>query len=194
MSTARINTSFKKDAETYGPIGEMWLIEKLKSSPKTKEIADVSKIESMQKLDIDIIQIKNSCKESLSMEDIIDGIANGKTFSPNIATSYEVKTDTQVVKTRNIAYEVMSHTNPGCFARTMADYIVYTGIDDNNKVVEAYLLETKKLRQYVLENFSSINKNEGIRSFFMNHEYDKTAIFLINIDKLIKEKVAINIF
>ena len=106
-------------------------------------------------------------------------------------TAYEIKTDTQIGRTRNIFYEEMSHTNPGCMARTLSNYIVYAGIDFNKSINEAYLIKTLDLRRYVLDNFNTVKRCR------MDHRgsgsSDVTAGYLINIEELITKKIATKI-
>ena len=85
----------------------------------------------------------------------------------------------------------MSHTNPGCMARTLSNYIVYAGIDFNKSINEAYLIKTLDLRRYVLDNFNTVKRCR------MDHRgsgsSDVTAGYLINIEELITKKIATKI-
>ena len=71
----------------------------------------------------------------------------------------ELKSDMQAHKTGNIAYEELSHKNPGCFARTKADHIIYylteTGV--------AYVLNPHKLRAFVAEMKANERKAASLR-------------------------------
>ena len=62
-------------------------------------------------------------------------------------------------RTGNIAYEELSHKNPGCFARTKADHIIYylteTGV--------AYVLNPHKLRAFVAEMKADERKAASLR-------------------------------
>ena len=75
-------------------------------------------------------------------------------------------------------------------ARTKADYIFYVFIDKDKEIVEEFLIEVKKLRRWLLKNFGDLNKVEYLKSKSMQRGEDNTAIFLINVDKLVEEKIA----
>ena len=199
-ATARTNTNFHSDIEAYGKIGEEWFKNILTTSKKTISLIDcsicddrlgVKEMEELRRFDIDILQYT---KEDAPLpRDIIDKYyTNRKTIPDNAGvTAYEIKTDTQIGRTRNIFYEEMSHTNPGCMARTLSNYIVYAGIDFNKSINEAYLIKTLDLRRYVLDNFNTVKRCR------MDHRgsgsSDVTAGYLINIEELITKKIATKI-
>ena len=199
-ATARTNTNFHSDIEVYGKIGEEWFKNILTTSKKTISLIDcsicddrlgVKEMEELRRFDIDILQYT---KEDAPLpRDIIDKYyTNRKTIPDNAGvTAYEIKTDTQIGRTRNIFYEEMSHTNPGCMARTLSNYIVYAGIDFNKSINEAYLIKTLDLRRYVLDNFNTVKRCR------MDHRgsgsSDVTAGDLINIEELITKKIATKI-
>lgn len=199
-ATARTNTNFHSDIEVYGKIGEEWFKNILTTSKKTISLIDcsicddrlgVKEMEELRRFDIDILQYT---KEDAPLpRDIIDKYyTNRKIIPDNVGvTAYEIKTDTQIGRTRNIFYEEMSHTNPGCMARTLSNYIVYAGIDFNKSINEAYLIKTLDLRRYVLDNFNTVKRCR------MDHRdsgsSDVTAGYLINIEELITKKIATKI-
>ena len=199
-ATARTNTNFHSDIEVYGKIGEEWFKNILTTSKKTINLIDcsicddrlgVKEMEELRRFDIDILQYT---KEDAPLpRDIIDKYyINRKIIPDNVGvTAYEIKTDTQIGRTRNIFYEEMSHTNPGCMARTLSNYIVYAGIDFNKSINEAYLIKTLDLRRYVLDNFNTVKRCR------MDHRgsgsSDVTAGYLINIEELITKKIATKI-
>lgn len=189
ISTARLDTSFDKDSNTYGVLGEEWFKNILISSPKTLRVVDTTSKFNMREYDIDFIQIK---KEGFSEVRMFENLRHGHFLPEDYVCAYEVKVDTQITRTGNIAYEVMSHTRPGCFSRTMANYIVYIGIDENtNEVKCAYLIDTFKLRSWVLSNFTKIGQyKSGIKPYYMNHGEDKSGLLLIEIVKLLDNKIA----
>lgn len=91
------------------------------------------------------------------VEDVID-ISNSKrgirddidfeiVYSDGHTSTVEVKTDIMAHKTGNLAYEEFSHRNPGCFARTKADHIIYFIYETG----EAYVLSPSKLRAFIKE-------------------------------------------
>lgn len=199
-ATARTNTNFHSDIEVYGKIGEEWFKNILTTSKKTISLIDcsicddrlgVKEMEELRRFDIDILQYT---KEDAPLpRDIIDKYYINRKIIPDNAgvTAYEIKTDTQIGRTRNIFYEEMSHTNPGCMARTLSNYIVYAGIDFNKSINEAYLIKTLDLRRYVLDNFNTVKRCR------MDHRgsgsSDVTAGYLINIEELITKKIATKI-
>ena len=199
-ATARTNTNFHSDIEVYGKIGEEWFKNILTTSKKTISLIDcsicddrlgVKEMEELRRFDIDILQYT---KEDAPLpRDIIDKYYINRKIIPDNAgvTAYEIKTDTQIGRTRNIFYEEMSHTNPGCMARTLSNYIVYAGIDFNKPINEAYLIKTLDLRRYVLDNFNTVKRCR------MDHRgsgsSDVTAGYLINIEELITKKIATKI-
>ena len=199
-ATARTNTNFHSDIEVYGKIGEEWFKNILTTSKKTISLIDcsicddrlgVKEMEELRRFDIDILQYT---KEDAPLpRDIIDKYyTNRKIIPDNVGvTAYEIKTDTQIGRTRNIFYEEMSHTNPGCMARTLSNYIVYAGIDFNKSINEAYLIKTLDLRRYVLDNFNTVKRCR------MDHRgsgsSDVTAGYLINIEELMTKKIATKI-
>ena len=75
-------------------------------------------------------------------------------------------------------------------ARTRADYLYYVFIGENKVVVEEFLIEIRKLRRWLMENFDKINRCEYLKSKSMRRGQDNTGIFLINIEKLIEDKIA----
>ena len=196
-ATARTNTNFHSDIEVYGKIGEEWFKNILTTSKKTISLIDcsicdnrlgVKEMEELRRFDIDILQYT---KEDAPLpRDIIDKYyTNRKIIPDNVGvTAYEIKTDTQIGRTRNIFYEEMSHTNPGCMARTLSNYIVYAGIDFNKSINEAYLIKTLDLRRYVLDNFNTVKRCR------MDHRgsgsSDVTAGYLINIENKIAGDIA----
>ena len=199
-ATARTNTNLHSDIEVYGKIGEEWFKNILTTSKKTISLIDcsicddrlgVKEMEELRRFDIDILQYT---KEDAPLpRDIIDKYYINRKIIPDNAgvTAYEIKTDTQIGRTRNIFYEEMSHTNPGCMARTLSNYIVYAGIDFNKSINEAYLIKTLDLRRYVLDNFNTVKRCR------MDHRgsgsSDVTAGYLINIEELITKKIATKI-
>ena len=199
-ATARTNTNFHSDIEVYGKIGEEWFKNILTTSKKTISLIDcsicddrlgVKEMEELRRFDIDILQYT---KEDAPLpRDIIDKYYINRKIIPDNAgvTAYEIKTDTQIGRTRNIFYEEMSHTNPGCMARTLSNYIVYAGIDFNKSINEAYLIKTLDLRRYVLDNFNTVKRCR------MDHRgsgsSDVTAGYLINIEELMAKKIATKI-
>ncbi len=120
-STSR---TFLKDLE-FGKMGEKKVINKLTSYRNIKEVRDISNTKRGIEDDIDVELV----------------------YADGHVSTVEIKTDTMAHKTGNIAYEEFSHMNPGCFARTKANHIIYylesTG--------EAYVLNPAKFRNFIQE-------------------------------------------
>ena len=181
----REHTNFANDVKVYGPIGEQRLKEILKE--KGHKFEDVSDVEKFRIFDIDILQYNN---DETNSEKVLDAYYMGKTTSAADAVAYEVKTDTYGLISRNIVFEDLSNSNSGCMARTKADYLFYVFVDKNNEIVEEYLINVKKLRWWLMSNFSKINQCDYLQSRSMRRRQDNTGIFLINIDHLINDKTS----
>ena len=181
----REHTNFANDVKVYGPIGERRLMEILKE--KGHKFEDVSDIEEFRIFDVDILQYNN---DETNSEKVLDAYYMGKTTSAADAVAYEVKTDTYGVVSRNIVFEDLSNSNSGCMARTKADYLFYVFVDKNNEIVEEYLINVKKLRWWLMSNFSKINQCDYLQSRSMRRGQDNTGIFLINIDHLVSDKTS----
>ena len=181
----REHTNFANDVKVYGPIGERRLMEILKE--KGHKFEDVSDIEEFRIFDIDILQYNN---DETNSEKVLDAYYMGKTTSAADAVAYEVKTDTYGLVSRNIVFEDLSNSNSGCMARTKADYLFYVFVDKNNEIVEEYLINVKKLRWWLMSNFSEINQCDYLQSRSMRRGQDNTGIFLINIDHLVSDKTS----
>ena len=181
----REHTNFANDVKVYGPIGERRLMEILKE--KGHKFEDVSDIEEFRIFDIDVLQYNN---DETNSDKVLDAYYMGKTTSAADAVAYEVKTDTYGLISRNIVFEDLSNSNSGCMARTKADYLFYVFVDKNNEIVEEYLINVKKLRWWLMSNFSKINQCDYLQSRSMRRGQDNTGIFLINIDHLINDKTS----
>ena len=181
----REHTNFANDVKVYGPIGEQRLKEILKE--KGHKFEDVSDIEEFRIFDIDILQYNN---DETNSDKVLDAYYMGKTTSAADAVAYEVKTDTYGIVSRNIVFEDLSNSNSGCMARTKADYLFYVFVDKNNEIVEEYLINVKKLRWWLMSNFSKINQCDYLQSRSMRRGQDNTGIFLINIDHLVSDKTS----
>ena len=181
----REHTNFSNDVKVYGPIGERRLMEILKE--KGHKFEDVSDIEEFRIFDIDILQYNN---DETNSDKVLDAYYMGKTTSAADAVAYEVKTDTYGIVSRNIVFEDLSNSNSGCMARTKADYLFYVFVAKNNEIVEEYLINVKKLRWWLMSNFSKINQCDYLQSRSMRRGQDNTGIFLINIDHLVSDKTS----
>ena len=150
----REHTNFKQDSTIYGPIGEQRLIEILEE--KAHNYEDVSSIEEFRIFDIDILQYNT---EDCDSEKVLDAYYMGKSTASVGGVAYEVKTDTFGVISRNIVFEDLSNSNPGCMARTKADFLFYVFVNKKNEIVEEYLIDIitdflRKVKNQIHRNFT----------------------------------------
>lgn len=96
----------------------------------------------------------NSFPSVAAVRDISDskrGIADDIDFEilykDGHTSTVEIKTDLMAHKTGNFAYEEYSHKNPGCFARTKTDHILYF-VKETDMV---YVLNPVKFRKFIAE-------------------------------------------
>lgn len=80
-------------------------------------------------------------------------------YADGHVSTAEIKTDTMAHRTGNLAYEKFSHRNPGCFARTKADHIIYL-LDHTG---EAFVLDPKKFRAFIAEMEADQDKAKSLR-------------------------------
>ena len=184
----RDKTNFKKDVEIYGPIGENTLKEHL--TRKGKIFIDTSNEEGFRIFDVDVIQLND---EEIDIADCLNCLRHGSSLSNVDAIGYEVKTDTVGIKSRNLVFEMFSNSNPGCLARSAADYLYYVFIDENNNVVEEFLIKMKTLRYWLMEHFWEINQVNYLKSKSMRRGQDNTGILLVNVDKLVEDKICVKL-
>ena len=128
--------SFVRDLD-YGKKGEERIARHLR---KYKSVVDVR----------DISNTRRGIDDDIDFEIV---------YRDGHTSTAELKSDMQAHKTGNIAYEELSHKNPGCFARTKADHIIYylteTGV--------AYVLNPHKLRAFVAEMKANERKAASLR-------------------------------
>ena len=189
----RVKTEFKKDAQEYGPIGEQRLAQIL--TYRGRKFEDTTNIPAFRAFDIDFIYYED---EKLTYRDLLKEYYNGKDGRDLAVKTYECKTDTVAIESRNIVYENISNSNPGCLSRSKADYMFYVFIDDDTKVIkEEYLIDLHALRWWLCVNFHKINvetfvknketgqKKKLIEPKSMRRGNDNTGIFLLDIDYLV---------
>lgn len=105
---------------------------------------------------VDVDDVRDISNSNRGIKDDIDFEI---VYRDGHTSTAELKSDMQAHKTGNIAYEELSHKNPGCFARTKADHIIYylteTGV--------AYVLNPHKLRAFVAEMKADDRKAASLR-------------------------------
>ena len=186
--------NFDYDNNVIGACGEK-LFESYAIRKKYKYI-DVREDQRFQRLDIDYILIRNP---EYDLERILEeNLFTKYNEHKNNWVSVEVKTDTRTHDTRNIVYEITSHDNPGCMARSNADMIFYFAVnEDATKIYEGWIVNTKNWREWIRENAPKLNGNvidkQPIRIHNYNTHKDKCLNFLCNIETLVKNKIATKI-
>ena len=124
------NRSFLGDM-SFGKLGEKKVEALLKNSRNVAEVIDLRDDKEAQKKDVDYRVFYKDGRECL----------------------VEVKTDKWAHRTGNIPFEMYSHNNPGCFARTESDFIFFvvamTGM--------IYVIDSRKFK----ENRCSANPNSA---------------------------------
>lgn len=116
--------SFLDDLER-GKRGEEAIIRHLKSFRNVVEVIDISKT-------------KRGIADDVDLEVV---------YADGHHCTVEVKTDGKAYRTGNIAYEELSHKNPGCFARTKADHIFYL-IEQTGEI---FVLHPENFRAFIAE-------------------------------------------
>ena len=186
--------NFKIDNDVFGKKGESLF----ESYAKRKKymILDVTEDKNFQDKDIDFIIILNPeyNAERILAENLFTKYSSHK---DNWVT-VEVKTDTRTFGTRNLVYEVLSHDNPGCLARSVADFIFYVAVnDDATQIYEAWMVNLKKWRTWIRETSPRLNSEDAktlpIRIHNFNTYGDACLNFLCNVEELVKQKIAVKI-
>lgn len=116
--------NFCKDLKT-GKDGEEIIRKRLLAFPSVIDVRDISN----------------------SKRGIDDDIDFEIVYKDGHTSTVEIKTDLMAHNTGNFAYEEYSHRNPGCFARTKADHILYFLYETG----EVYVLNPVKFRTYISE-------------------------------------------
>lgn len=111
--------------------------------------------------------------------------------------TYECKTDRYGKESRNISYELTSNFFAGCLARSNADYVYYVFVDEDDKIVEIYLIELQKWRKWMgqyaafIVHFQSDEKSPF--KLFWSKDIGVLQ-FLCNIDAMVEDEVAEKLF
>ena len=182
--------NFKIDNDVYGKFGEnvfeQW------SNNKGFKTLNVTSDKEFQDQDIDFISIVNKeyDKERLLLEDKLSFYSEER--AKNTAFTTEVKTDTRTFSTRNVVYELLSHDNPGCLARSKADFIFYVAVDEDATVTkEAWFINLSKWRKWLREHSRDVNHHDSpIKLNNYSTHGDGCMNFLCNIDQMVKDGIA----
>lgn len=187
-----------------GKIGESFFekyyFPTIKRSDETK-IIDVRKTRLERENDIDYIVVpkdmivddvnnlewQNFIKDEL-MSHTEKKLKKSKIFA------IEVKTDTKALKTGNVPYDITSHDKPGGLGRSLADFIFFAAIDENQNVRKYSMINSFKLRRVIGENCEKINKIPGLfMKYFKDGENKKdgnSLLLLTSFEFLEKNKIA----
>lgn len=187
LPRAKRGSNFEYDATYYGKIGEDDLISRLQISDKSVEIINVGKNENFYDYDIDIIQMT---EPGYTVDNVLEYLRMNSVQKIPFAHTYEVKTDTVSIDTRNIVYEILSHDNPGCLAKSKAEFVYYVFLDREDKIAERYILNLREWRRWIREHSNDCNKSSFLKTHNFNRTNDKCFNFLCNIEKLVEDKVA----
>ena len=190
----REKTDFGTDKEIWGSIGEERLKQIIQKTGKRFE--DTTGILAFRHFDIDFIVYDD---DVLTYRDLLKEYYNGRDGKDLPLKTYECKTDTHGLISRNIVYENFSNSNPGCMARSTADYILYIFVDNESKEIkEEYVIDLHALRWWLCINhrhigqkkFDKIEKDGSTTQKYlinpktMRRGKDNTGIYLLDIDYL----------
>lgn len=142
------------DSILDGCIGEWVIVDFLNKQPTVKAVIDVRDDLNFRNDDIDFL-IKDS---------------------KNQYTPIEIKTDFQAYNTGNIAYELTTSGNIGCFEKTKANHVYYY----LPQITTFYVISVKAIREYIKITKPTV-KNMG----------DAATGYLLPIKNLIENKVII---
>lgn len=132
----RGNRNFQKDLE-FGKKGEGLMRKRILGFKNIVDVRDISN----------------------SRKGIDDDIDFELLYADGHTSTVEIKTDLMAHKTGNFAYEEYSHKNPGCFARTKADHILYFIYQTG----EVYVLNPVKFRAFIAEMKQDKKKAASLR-------------------------------
>lgn len=142
------------DSILDGKIGESIVVDFLNSQEKVKEVIDVRDDVNHQLMDIDYY-IRDS---------------------KNQLTPIEIKTNFQASGTGNIAYELRTSGNAGCFEKTKAKYVYYY----LPQITTFYVIVVEYIREYI-----------RIKKPQLHNMGDNAEGYLLDINNLIDSKVII---
>ncbi len=142
MSLEKSIDNFRRCLEV-GAFGEDRVIGILEQIKNCRSVKDVRADKRFQNIGVDII-VENFKRQNFL---------------------FEIKTDLQAYKTKNLTYETKSSKNIGCMANSKSDYIAYY-------IPQAYrllLIKTKKLQEYVQHHqFREIAMGDHSRGYLIS--------------------------
>lgn len=103
-----------------------------------------------------VAEVRDISKSTRGIDDDIDLEV---VYTDGHITTLEVKTDLMAHRTGNLAYEEFSHNNPGCFARTKADYLAYL-LNETGKV---FIISADEFRTFIKEMKEDEEKARSLR-------------------------------
>ena len=177
------------EQDRLGDIGEKYF-EKSESAnlPSGLRLIDVSDNDTLENFHVDFVVADKDIDEETVVENIIS-----KSYS-GIKTMYEVKTDTEILTTRNMYFEVSSSPNKmGWAFTTVADYLIYYGIDKNDVIREGWKINIDRFRSWFLDvhRLPKGGKWNGKckTAIFKSAGRDKNS-WLTNVDELVENEIA----
>ena len=152
---------------------------------------DIDFLLSKEDVNIDI----NDLAEQEKIRQYLKSISSKDDIKEKPFVGVEVKTDTRILTTNNIVYDITSHDKTGGLARSETTFIIYCFVDENNVVVKYAIINMLRLRRFMRENHYNIWKpDSGIKSLnFKDDENEldgNSWVLLIDIDLLAKNKIA----
>lgn len=140
----------KKDFDEQnklGKIGENYFEKDISTELKPgTRLINVSSNDTLENFHVDFILADKNISDDEAIESIITKSMKG------IKKLYEIKTDTEILNTRNMYFEVSSSANKlGWAFTTVADYLIYYGIDENENIQEGWKINVKKYREWFLD-------------------------------------------
>lgn len=150
---------------------------------KTSFESDINKARIAERITWDILQHRSDTKQVIDVRDIkryqrMDVDFLWETLDKEIYY-IETKLDTMMHRTGNIAYEVSTSGNIGCFEKTEAQLMFY--YDFEEKIM--YVIQVAKLRAYV--------KQANLELIRMG---DNATGHLIKVNDLIAQKIISKVY
>lgn len=145
-------------------------------------LIDISNEIAFKNEDIDFVE---PLIDVINENEFILYLKNTKDFTSCI--KYEVKSDTISLRTHNFFYESVCFWKTGCSKRSIADWIYYVLLSNNYDIVDRYLINNKKWKEWVEINKHNKNKIKIPKKSKMLSE-GKDG-FLCSIQEMLNDKI-----
>lgn len=178
-----------KESEKDGQIGEgiFECFFKHMYHPKGWENYNARREPDAQEKDFDYLLIKNGVTYDIFIEQrmYLSGNPEVRKKRKEKAIAVEVKTDFDITWSGNLCLETISHSMPGCFARTYADYFYYVGIDKKtNNVTCVYLMDVPLMRQYIHKFYARKDKDPNCGISENSRDDEGSSFYLANVEDI----------